>query len=259
MITIDKTKCVGCGQCIDICPFTVLRMGEDHKAECTEKNCIKCMHCAAICPAEAITYDHQKAVMKETKRLPEHFADDLETFVQQRRSYRKFKEEKIERTKIVDFLKMAELAPSAKNQHPTKWIVIDNASLRDELMQKILEFCRKNNVVQEVVTEYENGNNPVMGENATLLIGYCLQGAIHPTVDTAIALTTIELMMQAEGIGSFWGGYLARFLELIPGCKELLGLPEGAKVEAALLFGYPKQAEYRRVPARLEPAEVTFI
>ena len=62
MIFIDSLKCTGCGQCTRVCPFTVLQLNQEGKAENTGKKCIACMHCAAVCPTDAITYDSQMCI-----------------------------------------------------------------------------------------------------------------------------------------------------------------------------------------------------
>ena len=75
----------------------------------------------------------------------------------------------------------------------------------------------------EILSEYENHNNPVMGENAVLLIGVCKDDALNPWQDTAIALAAAELILQAEGVGTCWGGYLTRFVNAIPKMPEPAG------------------------------------
>ncbi len=51
--TIDREKCVGCGQCVDVCPVGAITI-EDGKAVVSD-DCIECGACAGVCPAEAIT------------------------------------------------------------------------------------------------------------------------------------------------------------------------------------------------------------
>ncbi len=54
-ITIDKEKCNGCGECVDICPAEVLEM-KDEKSEVTAiEECLGCESCVETCPEEAIT------------------------------------------------------------------------------------------------------------------------------------------------------------------------------------------------------------
>ena len=51
---IDKTKCIGCGSCIDICPVGAISFDDDSKAKIDQTKCIKCGACEATCPAQAI-------------------------------------------------------------------------------------------------------------------------------------------------------------------------------------------------------------
>lgn len=152
----------------------------------------------------------------------------------------------------------AENAPSAKNEHPVRWIILESEEIRQCIMDWILEYCRENQVSMELISEYANGNNPVMGENAVIIIGICRRNSINPAQDTAIALTTAELLLQAEGIGTCWGGYLTRFLNLIPECRMVLEIPEGYEVYGTLLAGYPDRQNYRYLPAR-KKAEIKII
>ncbi len=259
MITINKKKCIGCRQCIDVCPFTVLETDENGKPYASDKACIKCMHCAAICQSGAITFDNEAAAIESVQDFPSTIVQDVELLIKQRRSYRKFTERKPNRTEISRIISIADLSPSAKNQHPTDWIVIDSKEIIENMMDVILDYCREQNVSKEILEEYTRGNNPVLGENASVLIGYCMDGAINPAADTAIALTNIELLMQSRGIGTCWGGYLTRFLNSIEECRKLAGLPEGAVVYGTLLFGYPNQSDYRYVPVRKNKAKIEFI
>lgn len=50
--SIDVLKCVGCGQCMEVCPISAITI-EDGKAVISDE-CIACGACAGVCPAEAI-------------------------------------------------------------------------------------------------------------------------------------------------------------------------------------------------------------
>ena len=52
-IEIDKKKCTGCGNCVDVCPVEAITMN-DGKAFIDEENCVECGACEAECPSEAI-------------------------------------------------------------------------------------------------------------------------------------------------------------------------------------------------------------
>lgn len=56
---IDKTKCIGCGTCMGICPVGAIGMGADGKCVIDPAKCISCGTCAAVCPVSAIGPDVQ--------------------------------------------------------------------------------------------------------------------------------------------------------------------------------------------------------
>lgn len=253
MIEINEKQCVGCGQCVSVCPFTVLRVNkETNRAECMKKDCLSCMHCAAICPQQAILFQGRPAVLSEVQDLTGFHTKDLESFIYQRRSYRKFFKKPIPHEIIMKALNAAMIAPSAKNEHPVQWLLIQSEAVQQLLMEAILEYCAKQHVSSEVLSEYKNHNNPVIGENAVLLVGICKKNALNPAQDTAIALTTAELILQAHGIGTCWAGYLTRFLNTIPACRKIIQLEEDFAVYGALMMGYPSTLPYRFVPLRVK-------
>lgn len=48
---IDVSKCNGCGQCVEACPFKALSLVEDKVVRDDEK-CLDCSHCLYLCPEE---------------------------------------------------------------------------------------------------------------------------------------------------------------------------------------------------------------
>ncbi len=56
-VTVDEEKCVGCGECVDICPVEVYEM-QDGKSEPVEQDsCLGCESCIEVCEADAITVE----------------------------------------------------------------------------------------------------------------------------------------------------------------------------------------------------------
>lgn len=51
---IDKSKCIGCGACISICPMGALSFSDDGKAQVDVAKCVKCGYCQDTCPVNAI-------------------------------------------------------------------------------------------------------------------------------------------------------------------------------------------------------------
>ena len=67
--------------------------------------------------------------------------------------------------------------------------------------------------------------------------------------DAVIAMTTAELLLNQQGYGTCWGGYLTFFANSIPQLREYLQLPEDFHVAGTLLCGIPNEV-YRNVPYR---------
>lgn len=127
MITIDSEKCIGCLQCVSVCPFRVLDAEEGKPVVSRGHLCIKCLHCAAACPENAVHLGELDGILtEELPDLPGNAYDQIRKQLMTRRSYRHFKPETVPKEILTDALRIAAWSPSAKNQHPTKWIVISD-------------------------------------------------------------------------------------------------------------------------------------
>lgn len=261
MIKINRDVCIECMTCVTVCPFTVLEESGDGIRKIEGKKCIGCMHCGAVCPTEAITYDGKPSIVDdELPVIREGFYKDLRNHILKRRSYRHFSEEQVPRSVIKEALELAAWAPSAKNQHPTKWMIIESQDVMEKMMDFILEYVQSTGVSMEIASEMEIGNNVVMGTATSLLLAYASDNAISPETDTAIAMTTAELYLQAKGVGTCWAGYLKRMANNVPKIKELLPeLPENHSFYGAFMIGYPEDEEYLHIPQRFKRADIEWV
>ncbi len=55
-VSVDESKCTGCGTCAEICPMGVFEIDKDKKKSVAKKQseCIGCRACEVQCPAGAI-------------------------------------------------------------------------------------------------------------------------------------------------------------------------------------------------------------
>ena len=52
---IDKSKCVGCGNCIPWCTMGVIYIGDDGKAEINSDECVECSNCYRVLRGEGLS------------------------------------------------------------------------------------------------------------------------------------------------------------------------------------------------------------
>ena len=93
MISIEKEKCLRCGNCTSECPIKILRKddsGYPVLAEKYEKSCLECQHCFAACPTGALVFNGISAEQAESiQQLPA--PEQMHSLLRQRRSVRKYK------------------------------------------------------------------------------------------------------------------------------------------------------------------------
>ena len=54
-IEVDEEKCIGCGDCVDVCPVDVYEMQDEKSVPVNAEECIGCESCVEACEQEAIT------------------------------------------------------------------------------------------------------------------------------------------------------------------------------------------------------------
>lgn len=263
-LQINYDKCVNCGQCIFACPANVFQ--KNKKQVIINKNmiCIGCLHCAAACHKEAVVFcdsvNNEKTILSRNLfQNSEFLSKSIETHITERRSYRNFKDDTVDKEEIMHALNIASWAPSAKNEHPTKWMIIEDNEKLVSIMEHILRYVKLTGKSPEIERLYKMGKNIVMGQAKTIIIGYAPMDATNPHIDTVIALYSAELILQSHGIGTCWSGYLLDMCNDVSEIRDMLQIPEGSKIYGVLLAGYPENEEYVNIPNRLEKPEIKWI
>jgi NAD-dependent dihydropyrimidine dehydrogenase PreA subunit len=67
-VSVDKEKCKGCEECIEICTVRVLKMQEGKSIVVDAEPCIGCESCVGVCKEKAITVEELKTDLSETAR-----------------------------------------------------------------------------------------------------------------------------------------------------------------------------------------------
>lgn len=52
---VNAENCVGCGECIDVCPSNVYELQEGKSVVVNEEECVGCESCVEVCENDAVT------------------------------------------------------------------------------------------------------------------------------------------------------------------------------------------------------------
>jgi len=56
-VTVNEEKCVGCEECVDVCPVEVFEMEDDKSKPVNADECLGCESCVEVCEEDAITVE----------------------------------------------------------------------------------------------------------------------------------------------------------------------------------------------------------
>lgn len=155
-----------------------------------------------------------------------------------RRSVRKYTEEIVSEDLIEQILRAGMAAPSAANEQPWQFIVVDDKDLLNEI----------SNIHGHAQMLKEASHAIVICSDKAYqkLEGFWVQ-------DCAAATQNMLLMAQHLGLGSVWLGVYP-MEKTMAGLKQLLNLPEGVTPVTMIALGYPaetKEPEDRFNPLRI--------
>lgn len=54
---VDEKKCVGCEECVDVCPVEVFEMVDNKSVTENAEECLGCESCVEVCEEGAITIE----------------------------------------------------------------------------------------------------------------------------------------------------------------------------------------------------------
>lgn len=162
--------------------------------------------------------------------------------IKSRRSTRNFLPEQIEKEDLDAILEAGIYAPSAVNQQPWHFTVVQNKNLLDRLSSSFKEIAIKS----------ENAHVQNVGKSESFHVFYNAPTVIfisgdekNPRSAVDCAAATQNMLIQAESldIGSCWIGFIAYLLNREEGALllEELKLPAGYKQIHAIALGKKKQ------------------
>ena len=268
--TVDKSKCVSCGRCVNVCPGGVLSM-EDGAPDIAEfedfgwNGCWKCEHCLAVCPTGAVSIFGKRA--EDCLPPPENAVAVLDALIANRRSCRRYRQRNVERDVMDGMLTQLANAPNGGNKQQVEFTLLDNLSDTERFRR--IAYRRMDELAAQGV--YPRGfDAPSYGDmkrwEATvrpdmlfcgaphLLIPHAPLGSGEPVQDILIAAAYFELLCASRGLGAVIMTFPLGALANMPEVKALLKIPENHYAGVIIGFGYP-EIKYARGACRTLGAE----
>jgi len=266
-IIVDRTKCNQDGICAAECPGRIIEMdkesGYPKAAADFKETCIRCGHCVTVCPTGALSLDWLgpedcRAIRKELGVTP----DQAEQFLCGRRSIRSFKETEVPRPVLEKLVKVACSAPSAKNQQPWHWTIVQNRSEVRRLAGMVVEWVRGviHSAPKEaeamgllrVVASWDEGYDRICRGAPHVVVVHADKNWPFSTEDCTLAMSLLDLYASSMGLGACWAGYFYKAVNAFPPLFEALGLSSDHLAYGAMMVGFPK-FRYRLIPNRRPP------
>ena len=142
-----------------------------------------------------------------------------------RRSIRKYTKEPVPDSVVKEILEAAMSAPSAGNERPWHFVVINDREILD------------------AIPAFHPYSQPLTMASVAILICGDLTLEIHKDFwmqDCSAATENILIAVQAKGLGAVWLGIYPR-PERVLGMQKLLGLPAHVIPFAVIPIGYPAE------------------
>ena len=260
---VDKSKCIKCGKCINVCSGMVLQFGKDGYPEMKDferfgwRGCWRCEHCLAVCPKGAISIFGKKP--EDSLPPPdEDMGEQMSRLLVNRRSCRRYLDKNVE-PKIIDkILKALESAPTGGNSCNVEYTIIDDKdrvkAIRDIAYQDMEEKA-KNHIYTSSFSDFyykkmkesektvRNGDLLFCGAPHLFIAHERCVGkwADDSRVNCDVATTYFELIANSYGLGTIIMTYPAEVLnELSPKAREMLNIPKDHYTKLIVGFGYPE-------------------
>ena len=264
---VDKDKCIHCGLCEQDCNPKIIKLNADKiptiKAD-NESFCMKCQHCLAICPVGAISIlDKNPADSNECNNFPP--SEQLLNLIQSRKSFRKYRQENLDRDILEKIKTMLKYAPTGRNCHNLHFSIIDDIDVmerfRNRTNNKIKKFLTSscNNFITKKFARYKNaflsGNDIIFRNAPHMIVVSAPPSASCADQDGIIALSYLELYAQSLGVGTLWCGLAQACIKAFPDLCEYLEIPNGYRPIYVMLFG-PTDLKYART---VQPDEYEII
>lgn len=185
----------------------------------------------------------------------------LDEVIQNRRSIRNYQDKPVSLATIQSIINDTILAPSAGNEQPWKYLVVNNK----EILDRISDECKSNFIKRiamnpgDAAKKYEK-----MLQNKSFHIFYHAPAVVfimgendvkNLVADCSLAACYFMFLATSKGLGTCWVNFATAIRN--PELRDELGIPDNLKIVAPLALGYPKKIP--AIPSRKEPQILNVI
>ena len=161
-----------------------------------------------------------------------------------RRSIRDFQDKEVPLKIVEEILQESTLAPSASNGQPCRFSIVNCKNtikaLSDESKANLLDdFAQNKASSNPAYVDVLKDKNFNVYYNAPCVIFISGSRSVYSLeVDCALAASYIMFSAASRGLGTCWIALGAQIRD--PKAKALLGIPDGCRVVAPIIIGYPE-------------------
>lgn len=186
------------------------------------------------------------------------FMNETMKTILERRSIRRFKDKPVSEKDLELILEAARYAPSAMNQQPWHFTVVQSGELLDRINEVTKEAFASSGNPNFAARARTEGFSPFYHAPLFIIVS-CDKKAIAPIHDGSLTLGSMFLAAKSLGIGSCWIHAMNFVLESEAGyeLRKELQIPEGFMPVGAGAFGYA--AEQNPEPAPRKKDAVTYL
>lgn len=269
IIKIDKETCNKCGICVEECPRRIISLPEGDFPQLpakAEASCNACGHCVAVCPRGSLS--HRDSPLEMSPRIQEDLKvtpEQVGQLLKSRRSARVFKDKPVPRELIIRLIEEARYAPTAHNMQEVEWLVIDDKKVLGRIedigtdwlqwvIRELPKMAAESNMEEKLERQKKKHDAFLRGAPALIVThaGQSTSLKMLGAIDSANALTYMDLAAHSLGLSTCWAGYVYIMSNLYVPFREVVKLPEGHVAYGCVLLGYNKFS-YHRIPVRKAP------
>lgn len=176
--------------------------------------------------------------------------------IKTRRSVRNYTDVPVKQEVVKELIELAAWAPSASNQQPWGFLVLEGRDYLKELSDKTKKGIRANIDNSPELQQYkkmiENESFNIFHNASTAVAIYGNTDTSWYIYDCSLAAQNFMLAAHAKGLGTCWIGFAHKTLNTVE-FKQKHNIPEKYELVASFTLGYPAKRVDSGPPRKAYP------